>query len=563
MTGYTAEPRRRRWVAVGIVLLAVLLGSPMLARPAVAAGPYVPISGTGSTWSFVAIDAWRRNVVQYGMDVSYTGVGSTAGRNNFKNGSSDFAASEIPYGVKDGNNEDPTPARGFAYMPDVAGGTTFMYNLRIGTRRVTNLRLSGPVLAGIFTGTITMWNAPAIRQDNPGLTLPAIRIVPVVRSDGSGATAQFTQWMLATQHSAWTSYCARAGRTPCTQTSAYPVVSGSGMVAQSGDLGVSGYVSQPQAVGSIGYVEYSYAIETGFPVAKMLNSAGYYTEPTAGHVAVSLLKARINMDKSNLDVYLTQNLAGVYTNSDPRTYPLSSYSYMILPTTSEHGLNTSKGRTLGDFGKYLLCQGQHQVDQLGYSALPINLVQAGFDQLKRIPGAIIPTTDIRKCDNPTFSANGTNTLAVTDPFPPACDRRGATQCATGTGGATKQDTPVQPGARGSGSSSGGATGGATGTGAKGATGAQGGAATTAAAGSTGQQAACDPDSGPCGSVSGAVNDAGQQINGVPLASASSLGDGLRTTLMVLAGVLLVGIALAPPLIVQASNRRRDRRGGAR
>jgi ABC-type phosphate transport system substrate-binding protein len=63
---------------------------------------------------------------------------------------------------------------------------------------VTNLRLSGPVIAGIFTGTITEWNDPKIAADNPGLTLPALRIEPDVRSDGSGATSQFTQWMIAT-----------------------------------------------------------------------------------------------------------------------------------------------------------------------------------------------------------------------------------------------------------------------------------------------------------------------------------------------------------------------------
>src|SRR5262249_54569076 len=161
-----------------------------------------------------------------------------------------------------------------------------------------------------------------------------------------------------------------------------------------------GYVAQAGAVGAIGYVEYSYAIQAGFPVAKVLNVKGYYTEPTAGHVAVSLLKAKINMDQSNKATYLTQNLSEVYTNDDPRTYELSSYSYMILPTTSEYGFSAAKGYTLGDFGKYLLCQGQAQVDALGYSALPINLVQAGFGQLQAIPGNRVPSASqdfIRSC----------------------------------------------------------------------------------------------------------------------------------------------------------------------
>jgi phosphate ABC transporter phosphate-binding protein len=567
MRGHHPRPRPPRWVALGVVVLAVLIGTPVLAQPAEATS-YVPISGAGSTWSFTAIDTWRRNVVQYGMDINYSPVGSTTGRNDFKSGTVDWAASDIPYGVKDGTNLDPPPSRGFAYMPDTAGGTTFMYNLKIGTNRVTNLRLSGPVIAGIFTGTITQWNDPAIARDNPGLTLPAIKIVPVVRSDGSGATAQFTQWMLATEPSYWTSYCAKVGRDPCTQTSAYPVLPGSGMVAQSGDLGVSGYVSQAQTVGSIGYVEYSYALETGFPVAKVLNSAGYYTEPTPGHVAVSLLKAQINMDAGDPSVYLTQNLSGVYTNPDPRTYPLSSYSYMILPTTNANGLNAAKGATLGDFGKYLLCQGQNQVDALGYSALPINLVQAGFAQLAKIPGANIPNINIQTCDNPTFSTNGTNTLAVTDPQPAACDKQGPTQCSTGTGGAANQSTSVKPGAQGSGATGTSGTGG-TATGSTGTTGTAGGSASSAAAAaSSAAVAACDPDSGDCtsggGGVGGAQDAANQQqYNAIPVNSAVSLGDGMRVALMVLAAVLLVALGLGPPLISQALSRRRGRDGGAR
>src|SRR5262249_47090922 len=157
-----------------------------------------------------------------------------------------------------------------------------------------------------------------------------------------------------------------------------------------------------------------------------------YTEPTAGHVAVSLLAARINSDKSNKAVYLTQDLSQVYINPDDRTYELSSYSYMILPTTSNFNFTAAKGQTLGDFGKYVLCQGQSQVNQLGYSALPINLVQAGFDQLRIVPGAVVATLDIRSCNNPTFSTDGTNTLAKNDPHPPACDKKGPTQCVTGT-----------------------------------------------------------------------------------------------------------------------------------
>jgi phosphate ABC transporter phosphate-binding protein len=539
------DTRLRRWVTlVAVPLLVVGLTAVGGARPAFAAG-YVPISGAGSTWSYNALHAWQGNVAQYGMVVNYSPVGSTTGRSNFKQGTADWAASDIPYGVKDGTSDDPPPtSRGFAYMPVTAGGTVFMYNLKIGTSRVTNLRLSGANVSGIFTGTITRWNDPAIAADNPGLKLPALKIVPVVRSDGSGSTAQFTQWMVATQRPLWTAYCGRVGRSPCTQTSAYPVVPGSGMVAQSGDLGVAGYVSQQQAVGTIGYVEYSYAIQAGFPVAKVLNVAGFYTEPTAGHVAVALLKAKINQDKSNKATYLTQDLSDVYVNPDARTYELSSYSYLVLPTTTDFGFNANKGFTLGDFGKYALCQGQSQVDALGYSALPINLVEAGYAQLAQVPGASIPTatTDIiRSCNNPTFSTDGTNTLAKNDPQPQACDHKGPTQCTTGTGGA-KASTPANGGtqASGTGATDGPSPGASAGTG-------------TSATGEGCHRA----------DVSGVAADGGP-VPGVPVDASIDLGNALEIALMVFAGLLLIGLAMVPPIIAHGSARRRlrrDRRDG--
>jgi ABC-type phosphate transport system substrate-binding protein len=196
------------------------------------------------------------------------------------------------------------------------------------------------------------------------------------------------------------------------------------MVGVPGDSGVSGYVAQTAAEGAISYTEYSYAAAAGFPVAKVLNAAGYYTAPTPGHVAVSLLQAQINQDTSS-PLYLTANLSQVYTDTDPRTYELSSYSYMIVPTDlSGPNFTTDKGYTLGALGQFALCLGQSQVDPLGYSALPINLVEAGFAQLRRIPGNQVPATDasaIAQCPNPTFSTDGTNTLAANDPMPPACD----------------------------------------------------------------------------------------------------------------------------------------------
>ncbi|MFD3312847.1 phosphate ABC transporter substrate-binding protein PstS [Streptomyces sp. NPDC058656] len=560
-----------RLCATGLALLCALVA---VRPPAAEAASYTKITGSGSTWSSNALDQWRRNIsANLGMTVNFKAVGSSQGREQFRNGVVDFAVSEIPYGLTEQGVTDNPPGRGYAYMPIVAGGTAFMYNLKIGGKKVTNLRLSATVLAKVFTGAITMWNAPEIRADNPGLTLPARRIVPVVRSDGSGTTAQFTTWLAKEQGAVWNDYCGRTGRgSSCGMTSYYPVLSGSSMIAKSGSLGVSGFVRQPQAEGAITYVEYSYAIKTGFPVAKVLNKANYYVEPTASSVAVALTGARINQDKNSPN-YLTQILDGVYRNGDKRTYPLSSYSYMILPTSiggDKNPMNAAKGNSLGTFARYFLCDGQQQAEELGYSPLPKNLVQAGFDQVRRVPGAPTSGVDINDCRNPTFSG-GKNTLLDNAPQPKDCDKKGSTQCSDGTAGA-KSNTPVNPGAQGGGSASGGsATGGSGGTtGGSGATGGTGGTGAdsdgdgtpdtqeSAAATTTGG-GTVDPDTGELVSGDGTgLGDNSVVANPVNLASGQQFG--LRGALMALSAVLLLAVVVGPPLAARMLSARARRKG---
>jgi len=130
---------------------------------------------------------------------------------------------------------------------------------------------------------------------------------------------------------------------PCPATSLYPPFAGS--VAQQLSDGVAQFVSTPSNNGAITYVEYGYAKYRGFPVVSVLNKAGYYTQPTAENVGIALTRAVINADR-------TQNLTGVYTNPDPRTYPVSSYSYLIVPTTTAAPFTTAKGATLGRFILY-------------------------------------------------------------------------------------------------------------------------------------------------------------------------------------------------------------------
>jgi phosphate ABC transporter phosphate-binding protein len=526
--------------------------------PAYAAS-YVPINGAGSTFAENAINQWTGSVSQYGMEVNYAGTGSSDGRNQYKAGTVDFAASDIPYGERDDGIVDPPPTRGFAYMPVVAGGTSFMYHLDIGGRRVTDLRLSGQTVAKIFTGNISRWNDPAIASDNPGLALPNRQIIPVVRTDGSGTTAQLTAWMAQLYPGVWNAYCAKAGRVsnPCGTTSLFPVLPGSDFIGQSLDSGVTGYVAQSTSEGSITYTEYSYALQASFPVAKVLNAAGYYNLPTASNVAVALVQAKINQNAADPTVYLTQDLTQVYTDPDPRTYPLSSYSYMIVPTTTASPFNASKGATLGAFGYYLLCQGQQTMGPLGYSPLPINLVQAGFQQIQRIPGAQAQNINIAGCNNPTFSTNGTNTLVTSAKQPPACDKAGPQQC--GPDGVTPLGGGGPGGGQGNGpAGTGNVPGGPAGGGPGGPGGGQGNgpAGTGNVPGGPAAGGAVNPDTGQGG---GTFNGANAAYNPNVVAQPVSVGANpaipVSLVLAIAAVVFLFGAVFGPVAIVRLNRRR--------
>jgi phosphate transport system substrate-binding protein len=286
-------------------------------------------------------------------------------------------------------------------------------------------------------------------------------------------------------------------------------------------------------------------------------------------VAVSLLKAKINTDKNHPEVYLTQDLSGVYSDTDPRNYQLSSYSYFILPTKVQGQFTTEKGRTLGAFTYYAMCQAQERSASLGYSPIPINLVQAAFQQIRLIPGVEVQNIDIRNCKNPTFSTDGSNTLAKNAAMPYQCDARGGLQCPFGTAGAQDQ-TAVKASANGgqarlgeqapAGGATGGGTGGSGGTGGGGNSGASGGtggtggpstgsgddATTSAGSGDdTGSGVVvCDPETGECSTGSDDAAE-GEVLSATPTVLASSSGWGSTQTLIVLVIVMLLALILGP------------------
>ena len=531
----------RRPARAGFVTLVIVLG--LFFPSAMAnAGGYTTVDGSGSSWAYIAISQWINDVQPQGLTVNYNPNGSAEGRANYiQGGQVDFAGSDPPFrNGKDqlaGTSAEKSPW-GYSYVPDTAGGTAFMYHLTVGGHLVRNLRLSPKVLMEIFTGVITNWSDHRITQIY-GAQLPNEPITPVLRSDGSGASYFFTRWMAHMFPSQWNAFCKRVDShvaSPCGPTEFYPHFGNAKM--ETGSNNVANYITASYGEGAIGYDEYAYALNSNFPVVQLLNPDNYFVGPTASNVAVALTKAVIDQDTSSPN-FLQQDLDPVYTFKDPRAYPLSSYSYLIVPrsgTKEPPFFNSGAGRTLSAFVNYFLCNGQRQMADLGYSPLPFNLVKGGFEQLGKIPGHISTPSlsHYSSCGNPTFTgSHGRNELLDTAKFPSPCQKLGAPlNCVVKNGHA------VAAGSGGSGGSSGGGSGAGAGSG--------GGAGSGSG---SGVNPATGAGSGTTGTTVGAANVTGSVVN--------LAGNGTdRALLAALTAIGVIGAVAIPPGVAAWRRRRK-------
>ncbi len=539
---------RRAFVRTVAVLFAVALAAGVCVTPAQAAPAHAPIEGTGSSWSANAVNQWIADVTPQGLRVVFSSTGSAQGRKDFAYRTTDFALSDIPFQNRDEQTDesDTSQGRPYVYLPIVAGGTAFPYQIKVGGQLVRNLRLSGRTLAEIFTNKITNWNDPKITADNNGRALPSKQIIPVLHSEGSGSTAQFTRYLATMFPDLWGPF--NKNKNVMTE---YFIRKDHARSANGSD-GVMNFIASAAGDGAIGYDEYSYALNAQYPVAKIQNAAGYYTQPDQYNVAVGLTKAVIDRNPSS-PTYLIQNLDNVYKDGDNRTYPLSSYSYMILPIGSTQQedsrfyRDTAKRQTLVDFLYHSICLGQRKVGQIGYSPLPINLVQAGFEQIAKLkaadPGVELTDRDVKNCNNPTFIANSPerNYLAEIAPQPKVCDKQGAGPCGN------VETRPTTPATNGSGGGGGSGAGGGTGGG--------------AAAGGGGS-VQVDPDTGEIiGEGSGQADGGGSGGGGSAIGVVSDLVSadqrGLTQVLGPLAIVELLALIVLPVLVARrlATGRR--------
>jgi ABC-type phosphate transport system substrate-binding protein len=572
---------------------ALMLASLVLAfwtQGAATAASYTRISGEGSSWAALAWQDFTSNAQRQGVTVDYTPNGSSQGRDDFaRQSNATFADSEIPF-TGDASDPQDTTSVPFAYgmLPVVSGGTAFMYNLPIGGAQYTQLKLNMATIAKIFAGEITNWDNADIKATNPGVALPNHTIVVVARSDGSGATAQFKLWMLRQYPADYKFLATHTGGDPSHASSYFPVGSLQNFVAQNGSTGSSQYVANTAY--SINYDEYAYASEFHLPVASVENAHDFFVQPTPQAVAVALIAAKINTNKNDPN-YLSQDLSNVYTYGDPRAYPMSLYSYEIVPHATNAVTSPAKGATLAWVSTQALCEWQRDMSPLGYSPLPMNLVLAGFSQLESIPGidaatkASIASTEkgvlqdgTNPCNNPTFQPGDDpshNVLVDTAPFPPGCDAAcqapwklagKGVNSGPQFGSQTVKDASQAAGSKAGSNAGGTASGGGPAT--AGGTKSSAGAAKSSAGGtaSSGGPPVCDPDTGVCtaAGTTAASGQAAGNLKAVPVVLAGSGGWTTTETLGLVAGLAMFAALIAAPAAMTFATRRRGaERGGPR
>src|SRR5579884_2598267 len=228
------------------------------------------ITGAGSTFVYPVLSRWASDYKKAaGDEINYQSIGSGGGIAQIKAGTVDFGATDKPLG------SDELAASGLAQFPVVIGGVVPVIN--IPGARPGQVKMSGAVLADIYSGAIKTWNDPRIAKLNPGLHFPAKEITPVHRSDGSGTTFNFTHY-LSQVSPAWK---AKFGEGT--------TVSWNGGIGGKGNEGVAGYVKQIPY--SIGYVECAYVVQNKMAYALMQNSAGKFVAPNARSFAAAAATA--------------------------------------------------------------------------------------------------------------------------------------------------------------------------------------------------------------------------------------------------------------------------------
>ncbi|MDO8502110.1 MAG: phosphate ABC transporter substrate-binding protein PstS [Gemmatimonadaceae bacterium] len=316
----------------------------------------VALTGAGATFPYPLYSKWFADyAAKTGVKINYQSIGSGGGIRQLSEGTVDFGASDSP--MKD---EDIAKAKGpVMHFPTVLGAVAVTYNM---PQLSAPLRLSGAVISDIFAGKVAKWNDAKIAALNPGVNLPAADILVVHRSDGSGTTFVFTDY-LATVSPSWAAGPGRGKEV------AWPVGLGG-----KGNEGVSGQVKQTP--GSIGYVELAYAKQNKLPYASIQNAAGNFVAPSPEGMTAAAAGVADKLP-GNTDYRLSiVNAAGA------DAYPISSFTWILVYSQQADSV---KGRKLRDFLRWALTEGESEAASLDYAPLPASMamrLNARVDSIK-------------------------------------------------------------------------------------------------------------------------------------------------------------------------------------
>jgi phosphate transport system substrate-binding protein len=307
----------------------------------------VDLTGAGATFPYPIYSKWFNDYARdRGVRINYQSIGSGGGVRQLSEGTVDFGATDGPM-----NDAELARAKGgeILHIPTVIGAVVAAYNL---DGVSDTLHLTGDVLADVFLGRITKWNDSRIVAVNSGVTLPNQDIIVVHRSDGSGTTYVFTDY-LAKVSEAWANGPGRGKEVQ------WPVGLGG-----KGNEGVAGQVKQTP--GSIGYVELAYATQNNLAYASIRNQAGQFVSPSIESISAAASGA---MEQLGPDTDFRVSIADA---SGAMSYPISSFTWIILYKNQP---DAEKGRKLVDFLEWAVTDGQQAAAGLDYAPLPDDVVQ--------------------------------------------------------------------------------------------------------------------------------------------------------------------------------------------
>jgi phosphate transport system substrate-binding protein len=337
-----------------VLSIAALVASALVATTGALAGGSASkagvLNGAGATFPFPLISQWQKDYEsKTGTKINYNPIGSGGGIAAITARTVDFGASDAPL-----TKDQFAACKGCVQIPWVLSANSVLYNL---PGVPNNLRLTGPIVANIYLGKINQWNDPAIRKINPGVNLPNTKITVVWRSDGSGTTYNFTDYLSSVSPE----FKSKVGYS--TQVN-FPVG-----VGGRGSSGVAGVVKN--TAGGIGYADIAYALANHIQFARILNRDGKFVTP--GLRAIAAAGSLIKKVPAGNEMHIVNPPKG-----NPLAYPICTFSYVLLP------LKTDKAPELRKFVFYALTQGQKLGPRLLFVPIPKPVLVAAERTLRQV-----------------------------------------------------------------------------------------------------------------------------------------------------------------------------------